>query len=71
MTSVHMIALDGLVNVKSFFTIVIFMGLPLTTPGQCSLKNHSFCDANVDVAKKLLIFEVVSFGFFLFSSLVV
>ncbi|KAG5048927.1 hypothetical protein JHK85_010030 [Glycine max] len=34
------------------------------------LENHSFCDVGVDVAKKLLVFKVVSFSFFLLSSLV-
>ncbi|KAG5002232.1 hypothetical protein JHK87_023304 [Glycine soja] len=69
-TSVHVTALDGLVNVNSLFTIAVFVGLSLTTPGQRSLENRSSCDAGVDVAKKLLVFEVVSFSFFLFSSLV-
>ncbi|KAM7527502.1 hypothetical protein LguiB_030912 [Lonicera macranthoides] len=69
-TSVHVTALDGLVNVNSLFTIAVFVGLSLTTPGQHSLENPSACDAGVDVAKKLLVFEVVSFSFFLFSSLV-
>lgn len=46
------------------------MGLSLTTPGQRSLENRTACDAGIDVAKKLLVFEVVSFSFFLFSSLV-
>ncbi|KAL2239641.1 UNVERIFIED_CONTAM: hypothetical protein Sindi_0605300 [Sesamum indicum] len=69
-TSVHVTALDGLVNVNSLFTIAVFVGLSLTTPGQHSLENPSACDAGLDVAKKLLVFEVVSFSFFLFSSLV-
>ncbi|KAG8642042.1 uncharacterized protein LOC110608115 [Manihot esculenta] len=69
-TSVHVTALDGLVNVNSLFTIAVFVGLSLTTPGQRSLENRSACDAGIDVAKKLLVFEVVSFSFFLFSSLV-
>ncbi|EXB61174.1 hypothetical protein L484_007440 [Morus notabilis] len=68
-TSVHVTALDGLVNVNSLFTIAVFVGLSLTTPGQQSLENRA-CDAGIDVAKKLLVFEVVSFSFFLFSSLV-
>ncbi|CDP03982.1 unnamed protein product [Coffea canephora] len=68
-TSVHVTALDGLVNVNSLFTIAVFVGLSLTTPHQHSLEN-SACDAGIDVAKKLLVFEVVSFSFFLFSSLI-
>ncbi|XP_062022293.1 uncharacterized protein LOC133738724 [Rosa rugosa] len=69
-TSVHVTALDGLVNVNSLFTIAVFVGLSLTVPGQRSLEDRTACDASNDVAKKLLVFEVVSFSFFLFSSLV-
>ncbi|KAK1426908.1 hypothetical protein QVD17_15588 [Tagetes erecta] len=69
-TSIHVTALDGLVNVNSLFTIAVFVGLSLTTPGQHSLENRTECDADISVAKKLLVFEVVSFSFFLFSSLV-
>ncbi|KAJ4898367.1 Uncharacterized protein Rs2_25161 [Raphanus sativus] len=69
-TSVHVSALDGLVNVNSLFTIAVFVGLSIATPGQHSLELRSSCDASADVAKKLLVFEVVSFSFFLFSSLV-
>lgn len=69
-TSVHVTALDGLVNVNSLFTIAVFVGLSLTTPGQKSLEDRTACDAGIDVVKKLLVFEVVSFSFFLFSSLV-
>ncbi|KAJ7009139.1 hypothetical protein NC653_007699 [Populus alba x Populus x berolinensis] len=49
-TSVHVTALDGIVNVNSLFTVAVFVG--------------------IDMAKNLLVFEVVSFSFFLFSSLV-
>lgn len=65
-----MTALDGLVNVNSLFTIAVFVGLSLTTPPQRSLEERGGCDASIDVAKKLLVFEIVSFSFFLFSSLV-
>ncbi|XP_047318528.1 uncharacterized protein LOC124921869 [Impatiens glandulifera] len=69
-TSVHVTALDGLVNVNSIFTIAVFVGLSLAVPNQRSLEGRAACDAGPDVAKKLLVFEVVSFSFFLFSSLV-
>ncbi|KAF7120778.1 hypothetical protein RHSIM_Rhsim13G0054500 [Rhododendron simsii] len=69
-TSVHVTALDGIVNVNSLFTIAVFVGLSLASPGQHSLENPSACDAGVTAAKHLLVFEVVSFSFFLFSSLV-
>ncbi|CAN1845499.1 hypothetical protein LINPERHAP1_LOCUS37863, partial [Linum perenne] len=61
-TSVHVTALDGLVNVNSLFTIAVFVGL--------SLENRTSCDAGIDEARRLLVFEVLSFSFFLFSSLV-
>ncbi|KAJ0969112.1 hypothetical protein J5N97_021989 [Dioscorea zingiberensis] len=69
-TSIHVTALDGLVNVNSLFTIAVFVGLSLTVPGQRSLENNSACDAGPDVVRNLLVFEVVAFSFFLFSSLV-
>ncbi|XP_038978133.1 uncharacterized protein LOC103703885 [Phoenix dactylifera] len=69
-TSIHVTALDGLVNVNSLFTIAVFVGLSLTSPGQRSLEGNSACDAGQDVIRNLLVFEVVSFSFFLFSSLV-
>ncbi|XP_059664373.1 uncharacterized protein LOC132310172 [Cornus florida] len=69
-TKVHVTALDGLVNVNSLFTVAVFMGLSFTTPGQRSLEDRVHCDADATVARKLLVFEVVSFSFFLFSSLV-
>lgn len=69
-TSVHVTALDGMVNVNSLFTVAVFVGLSLTSPGQRSLENNSACDAGPDVVRNLLVFEVVSFSFFLFSSLI-
>ncbi|XP_059659990.1 uncharacterized protein LOC132306571 [Cornus florida] len=70
-TRVHVTALDGLVNVNSLFTFAVFVGLSLTTPGtQRSLEDRVDCHADVAVAKRLLVFEVFSFSFFLFSSLV-
>ncbi|KAG5232160.1 hypothetical protein OIU76_004999 [Salix suchowensis] len=69
-TSVHVTALDGLVNVNSLFTVAVFVGLSLATPNQHSLENNTSCDASINVARNLLVYEVVSFSFFLFSSLV-
>jgi len=69
-TSVHVTALDGLVNVNSLFTVAVFVGLSLATPGQRSLEDSGACDAGEDIVKNLLIFEVTSFSSFLFSSLI-
>ncbi|XVF47343.1 hypothetical protein PTKIN_Ptkin03bG0101500 [Pterospermum kingtungense] len=41
------------------------MGLSLTTPGKHSLNNHTTCNARIDMDKKLVVFKVASFRFFL------
>lgn len=69
-TSMHVTALDGLVNVNSLFTVAVFVGLSLATRGQRSLEDSGACDAGEDIVKNVLIFEVTSFSAFLFSSLV-
>eukprot|EP00253_Pinus_taeda_P017620 PITA_17620 len=69
-TSVQVTALDGLVSVNSLFTVAVFVGLSLATPGQKSLEHSGGCDAGENILKNLLLFEVVSFSSFLFSSLV-
>lgn len=70
-TGVHVTALDGVVNVNSLFTVAVFVGLSLATPGQLrSLAGDPACDAGPEVARSLLVLEVVAFSSFLFSSLV-
>lgn len=69
-TTVHVTALDGLVNVNSLFTVAVFVGLSLATPGQRSLDDSGACNAGEDIVRNLLIFEVASFSSFLFSSLI-
>ncbi|KAK9141257.1 hypothetical protein Scep_010938 [Stephania cephalantha] len=69
-TSIHVTALDGLVTVNSLFTIAVFVGFSLTVPGQHNLQLSPLCDADPDHARRLLVFEIASFTFFLFSSLV-
>eukprot|EP00252_Welwitschia_mirabilis_P013434 TRINITY_DN2954_c0_g1_i1.p1 TRINITY_DN2954_c0_g1~~TRINITY_DN2954_c0_g1_i1.p1 ORF type:complete len:191 (-),score=9.11 TRINITY_DN2954_c0_g1_i1:278-850(-) len=69
-TSIHVAALDGLVNVNSLFTVAVFVGLSLATHGQRSLDDRGACDAGEDIARNLVVFEVTSFGSFLFSSLI-
>ncbi|XP_058106748.1 uncharacterized protein LOC131250145 [Magnolia sinica] len=67
---IHVNALDCLVNANSLFTIAVFLDLCLSKPGQQGLEDSGECVAGADVAEKLLVFEVVSFSFFLFSSLI-
>ncbi|KAF0929254.1 hypothetical protein E2562_018775 [Oryza meyeriana var. granulata] len=70
-TSVHVTALDGVVNVNSLFTVAVFVGLSLATPDELrSLAGDQSCDAGPGVARSLLVLEVVAFSSFLFSSLV-
>ncbi|XVE90519.1 hypothetical protein DITRI_Ditri20bG0084300 [Diplodiscus trichospermus] len=68
-TEIQQKALDDIVNVNSLFTIAVFLGLAFTSPGQRSLENKPGCDADPGVAKRLITYEVVSFAFFLLSSL--
>ncbi|XP_006366829.1 uncharacterized protein [Solanum tuberosum] len=68
--SVVVTALDGVINVNSLFTIAIFVGLSLASPGQKSLNSSERCQPGILTVKQLVIFEVLSFSFFLFSSLV-
>ena len=68
---IHLKALDDLVNVNSLFTIAVFVGLSYAHPGQlASLDNRSECNVDSDTAKRLVVYEVVSFSLFLLSSLV-
>ncbi|KAJ6973590.1 hypothetical protein NC653_033812 [Populus alba x Populus x berolinensis] len=63
-------ALDDLVNVNSLFTIAVFVGLSVASRNQYSLENRRECDAGPEVAKRLVVFEVISFACFLLSSLI-
>ncbi|KMZ67464.1 maternal effect embryoarrest 60 [Zostera marina] len=67
MTRTHVNTLDGLVTVNSLFTIAVFVGLSLE-PSSTDAKLE--CYPNYDVQKNLFVFEILSFSFFLFSSLV-
>eukprot|EP00252_Welwitschia_mirabilis_P014729 TRINITY_DN3259_c0_g1_i1.p1 TRINITY_DN3259_c0_g1~~TRINITY_DN3259_c0_g1_i1.p1 ORF type:complete len:187 (-),score=38.16 TRINITY_DN3259_c0_g1_i1:226-786(-) len=69
-TNIHVTALDGLVNVNSLFTLAVFVGLTATKPSEESLVEDSNCLAGEVIERNLLTFQVISFGSFLFSSLV-
>ncbi|KAE8718066.1 Detected protein of confused Function [Hibiscus syriacus] len=71
-TSIHVTALDSVVNVNSLFTLAVFIGLAwnpydssntLVDPG-------TKCFPNSKIAEDLIKFHVYSFSSFLFSSLV-
>ncbi|KAH6814247.1 maternal effect embryo arrest protein [Perilla frutescens var. frutescens] len=69
-SSVHVTALDGIVNVNSLFTMAIFIGFSMTTPTQNSAVAETECQTSHETVRRLIVFEVVSFSFFLFSSLI-
>ncbi|PIN16372.1 hypothetical protein CDL12_10985 [Handroanthus impetiginosus] len=69
-TKIHVTALDGIGNVNSLFTAAIFIGFSLTVPEAETAGTQPECRASVETERRLIVFEVVSFSFFLFSSLV-
>ncbi|PIN01516.1 hypothetical protein CDL12_25973 [Handroanthus impetiginosus] len=69
-TSIHVTALDGIVNVNSLFTVAIFIGFSLTIPEAGTAGTQAECTASLETVRRLIVFEVVSFSFFLLSSLV-
>ncbi|KAK6163963.1 hypothetical protein DH2020_000827 [Rehmannia glutinosa] len=69
-TSVHITALDGIVNVNSLFTMALFIGFSLTVPAAGGAGNKPSCTASIEIVRQVIVFEVISFSFFLFSSLI-
>ncbi|XP_030442226.1 uncharacterized protein LOC115664435 [Syzygium oleosum] len=74
-TRIHIMALDGIVNVNSLFTVALFLGLT-TSPADSRVAGLIFrgraasCRPGAAVAEDLVAFHVYSFSSFLFSSLV-
>lgn len=73
-TSIHITALDGIINVNSLFTLAVFIGLTWnpTDPNNSLIDpgRQTDCSPGSKVAEDLVIFHVCSFGCFLFSSLI-
>ncbi|KAM7521908.1 hypothetical protein LguiA_011810 [Lonicera macranthoides] len=68
-TTVHVTALDSIVNVNSLFTIAVFLGLSLSAPNTNESSGNGCLCGSRDL-NRLIVYEVISFGFFLSSSLV-
>ncbi|KAG8660176.1 uncharacterized protein LOC110609482 [Manihot esculenta] len=71
-TKTHIMALDGIVNVNSLFTLALFLGLawyPAPDPS-ITLVTDPSCAASSSIAEDLIAFHVYSFSSFLFSSLI-
>ncbi|XP_022743444.1 uncharacterized protein LOC111294415 [Durio zibethinus] len=71
-TSIHVTALDSVVNVNSLFTLAVFIGLTWNPYDSSStlISPGSQCFPNAKIAEDLIRFHVYSFSSFLFSSLV-
>ncbi|KAL7113888.1 hypothetical protein ACP275_04G087200 [Erythranthe tilingii] len=70
-TTVHIMALDGTLNVNSLFMFAAFLGIALNPADpNSSLVSSAACAASSAVAKHFVEFHVYSFTSFLFSSLI-
>jgi hypothetical protein len=66
-------ALDGIVNVNSLFTLALFLGLawyPTAPDPTTTLITDTSCIASSSIVEDLIAFHVYSFSSFLFSSLI-
>ncbi|KAI5576227.1 hypothetical protein POPTR_009G038500v4 [Populus trichocarpa] len=72
-TRIHIMALDGIVNVNSLFTLALFLGLawyPTAPDPTTTLITDTSCIASSSIVEDLIAFHVYSFSSFLFSSLI-
>ncbi|PNY16477.1 protein maternal effect embryo arrest 60 [Trifolium pratense] len=69
-TNIHIMALDGIVNVNSLFTLALFLGITSTNTDSTLVGNNTTCVAGSSVAESLISYHVYSFSSFLFSSLI-
>ncbi|RVW57692.1 hypothetical protein CK203_116880 [Vitis vinifera] len=67
---IHLAALDSVVNLNSLCAAFTFIGLSLTTMELQSIDGRFGCNPNISTIRNLMLFEVISFVFFLASSLV-
>ncbi|KAG6631366.1 hypothetical protein CIPAW_13G087100 [Carya illinoinensis] len=72
-TTIHIMALDGIVNANSLFTLALFLGLawyPTSALAAPLVGSDESCAAGSDIAEDLVAYHVYSFSSFLFSSLI-
>lgn len=71
-TSIHVMALDSMVNVNSLFTFAVFVGLAwnLKDPSYILIGITDPCVASSAMAEDFVKYHVYSFSSFLFSSLI-
>ncbi|KAL6907836.1 hypothetical protein ACP4OV_002006 [Aristida adscensionis] len=61
-------ALEGIVSANTFFTVAVFIGITGTITPSSAVPPG--CVAGDDIARNFFLFEILSFGFYLLSSLV-
>ncbi|CAN6242407.1 unnamed protein product [Urochloa humidicola] len=64
---VHVKALEGIVSANTFFTVAVFIGITGTITPSSTIPPA--CVAGDDIARTFFLFEILSFGFYLLSSL--
>ncbi|CAN6247842.1 unnamed protein product [Urochloa humidicola] len=64
----HVKALEGIVSANTFFTVAVFIGITGTITPSSTIPPA--CVAGDDIARTFFLFEILSFGFYLLSSLV-
>ncbi|OEL15847.1 hypothetical protein BAE44_0023134 [Dichanthelium oligosanthes] len=64
----HVKALEGIVSANTFFTVAVFIGITGTITPSASIP--ATCVASDDIARNFFLFEILSFDFYLLSSLV-
>ncbi|KAL9296574.1 hypothetical protein ACSQ67_022470 [Phaseolus vulgaris] len=70
-TRIHIMALDGIVNVNSLFTLALFLGITTTSTTNTLIDaDDTDCAAGTSISEGLIAFHVYSFSSFLFSSLI-
>lgn len=70
--TLHVSALDALVNVNSIFSGVVFIGLAFSSNSisLVSAGDGDPCNASKNTARRVVLFEVLSFASYLLSSLI-
>ncbi|XP_010664740.1 uncharacterized protein LOC104882566 [Vitis vinifera] len=68
MLAVYKKVLDNIINVNALFTSAVFIGLPFSFRTE-TLKTRVECKPDAGIAKRLVVFEILSFSFFLLSTL--
>jgi hypothetical protein len=61
-------ALEGIVSANTFFTVAVFIGITGTITPSSGISPN--CLPGDDIARNFFLFEILSFGFYLLSSLV-